>query len=91
MAGRTVTTSPLVRLWAFVGAHSYSIYLWHLAVAMVLQMVFKRRPAAWWMEETAYLLLSIVAGIVLAKLVELPVLHVRDRWFPSRSQPLSAN
>ena len=88
VTGQNDSNNTLVRLWAYVGAHSYSIYLWHMAVAMVLHMVFKRWHGAWWIEAGSYLAFSVIAGIVLAKLVDIPVLHIRDRWFPSRSQPL---
>ncbi len=31
--------------------------------------------------------LSIVVGILAARLIELPVLKLRKRWFPSRNRP----
>ena len=35
-----------------------------------------------------YFVWSIALGIIMAKLVELPMLRVREKWFPSRSRPL---
>ena len=89
MTVKSDSRNPLLCLWAYVGAHSYSIYLWHLAVALVLHLFIVRWHFSWWIEAPAYLCLSIIAGIILAKLVEIPVLHIRDRWFPSRSQALT--
>jgi uncharacterized membrane protein YfcA len=33
---------------------------------------------------------SLLVGIIMAKLIELPLLKVRDRFFPSRSRPPTA-
>lgn len=35
-----------------------------------------------------YLVGSLVAGVAMAKVVEMPALKLRDRWFPSRSAAL---
>jgi peptidoglycan/LPS O-acetylase OafA/YrhL len=83
---------------AFVGMYSYSIYLWHmmfiLAVYIPLHKPTVHMPFA--IPRSAllavYLLGSIALGIVLARLVEFPVLRIRDRVFPALQQPpVSAN
>jgi peptidoglycan/LPS O-acetylase OafA/YrhL len=33
-----------------------------------------------------FLALSIVMGVFLGKLIEWPMLHLRDRWFPRRKR-----
>src|SRR5262249_9577163 len=71
-------------LAAYVGMYSYSIYLWHGMVSQHIHGFMRLiSPAA---GETAvfcgYVLTSLAAGIVLSRLVEFPVLHLRDRWFP---------
>ncbi len=71
---------------AYIGTHSYSIYLWHLAVAMLAASAVRRWRAPWWVEHLAFLAGSILVGIIMAKLIELPLLKVRDRFFPSRSK-----
>lgn len=82
----------LVRLVGRVGADSYSIYLWHMpvldvvvwAVAAATGDPFDRLPeAARWAAYAVYLGGSLVVGIVLARVVEWPVLAWRDRRFPS--------
>jgi hypothetical protein len=40
---------------------------------------------SWQIRSAIYLLGAFVVGIAMAKLIELPVLRIRDRWFPSRS------
>jgi peptidoglycan/LPS O-acetylase OafA/YrhL len=73
---------------AAIGTYSYSIYLWHMPVlAWVVPLV--QRHAPWTKNEWVYALvacaLSIGVGIVLSLLIEAPVLRIRDRWLPSRS------
>jgi peptidoglycan/LPS O-acetylase OafA/YrhL len=75
---------------AYVGTHSYSIYLWH-APFVVYVPVFLRKflhiqllgKAPLW----SYVLGSCVLGIAMANLIELPVLRLRDRLFPRLQQP----
>ncbi len=73
---------------AFIGAYSYSIYLWHIPVRF-FGLGWLPREAAPLTRAAAYLSLSIVTGIAAAWLVERPFLALRDRLFPTRSQPVS--
>jgi peptidoglycan/LPS O-acetylase OafA/YrhL len=74
-------------LAAYVGMHSYSIYLWHGVVAQhdqgFMRMLWPKigETAILW----GYILLSLAAGIVLSRLIEFPALRVRDRLFPNAS------
>jgi peptidoglycan/LPS O-acetylase OafA/YrhL len=65
------------RLLAAIGAYSYSIYLWHSAT--------KRWSAPVWKSVLLYFVSSILLGILMAKVIELPFLRWRDAAFPSRS------
>lgn len=75
----------VTRVLAFVGIHSYSVYLWHMFVKRVFSFLRKDGCLVlpWGLEFSAYVIGSIGLGILMAKLVEFPVLRFRDRFFPT--------
>jgi peptidoglycan/LPS O-acetylase OafA/YrhL len=74
---------------AFVGAHSYSIYLWHRFAQMAARHLMQYVPRANWLIDVAlYVCLALFIGIVTSRAVEIPVLRLRNRFFPSRSAPI---
>lgn len=79
---------PAAGLMAIIGVYSYSIYIWHLAVKRwglpLLETVvgFERGGLV---SLAVFAVASIVVGATMAKLIEMPVLRIRDRFFPSRS------
>jgi peptidoglycan/LPS O-acetylase OafA/YrhL len=79
--------TPLFRLIAGFGAYSYSIYLWHISTQTLIWGLLGRLglSAHWGLVLAVYLSSSLVGGLLMAKLVELPVLRLRDRLF---SDPL---
>jgi peptidoglycan/LPS O-acetylase OafA/YrhL len=68
---------------AWIGRYSYSIYIWHMVVAILFWELW---PASFW-GCCADIAASILLGVGMALLIEAPVLTVRDRFFPSRSVP----
>ena len=74
------SSNRLARLLAWIGYYSYSIYLWHVVSMLALEHMPPR-----WYRFPAYAILAIVFGVLMAELIELPVLHMRERYFPSRS------
>ena len=78
--------SELARFIGWLGASSYSVYLWHGVAIRVAGRVVPGHAAAPVLF-TLYWVLSHAAawglGIAAAKAVEFPVLRLRDRWFPS--------
>jgi peptidoglycan/LPS O-acetylase OafA/YrhL len=85
---RLARFGPLSAL-AAVGVHSYSIYLWHIPAKYVTAQLLAGSNAGNHGPRTlAYLLSSIVFGMMMSRLVETHALRVRDRLFPSRSAPI---
>jgi peptidoglycan/LPS O-acetylase OafA/YrhL len=84
LAPSTGGSNPATRAVAVIGFYSYSIYLWHLPFARVLDTVFAGQlgPNAWL---AVYLVGTLFLGIVMGKMVEWPALRLRDRWFPRRT------
>lgn len=90
LAGLVAEERPAGRLargLAWIGAYSYSIYLWHLPVRrFVLSSELSAGRAA-----LLYGAGSVVLGVVMAVVIEVPVLRLRDRLLPSRNRPLAAD
>lgn len=68
----------------FIGLHSYSIYLWHYPVVYWVMQPMQEAGYSWFAFTSTYWAVSVVLGILMAKLVEFPVLYLRDKWFPAR-------
>ena len=82
-------TSPNVlnKILAYIGAHSYSIYLWHMPVERGLPYLFHYLPSNYCTYTNVvltFLIGSIGLGILMSKLIEFPILKMRDRFFPNR-------
>ncbi len=67
----------LVDYLAAIGTFSYSIYLWHAAV---LSWLF---PDASWLHCGMYFVSSVIIGVGLSKLIEIPTLRLRERLVPA--------
>jgi peptidoglycan/LPS O-acetylase OafA/YrhL len=64
---------------AKIGFYSYSIYLWHTVICDA----FLFHPNLSLIKFWVYIAISIVTGIAMAHLVELPYLALRERLFPA--------
>ena len=72
---------------ARIGFYSYSIYLWHTILLRAFELHPSLSAAKFWL----YIASTIVAGVAMAHLVELPYLALRERLFPpSQSAPQPA-
>jgi peptidoglycan/LPS O-acetylase OafA/YrhL len=77
------------RLLGSLGAQSYSVYLWHLPVLLwgvPLVEYFAGTHYSYGTQTALYVGGSFVVGVALARLIEVPALALRDRFFPSRSK-----
>jgi len=80
--------NKFLRSLAWMGGHSYSVYLWHSFVFFGLFKTithFAGRSPHWLVALAYFLLASWGIGILMARLVEVPVLKFRDKFFPSLS------
>jgi peptidoglycan/LPS O-acetylase OafA/YrhL len=76
---------------AAVGAYSYSIYLWHAPFeGWVMPSLIRAIHAPFLVMVVIYVTGSCLIGIGMARLIEFPVLRLRDRLFPSRTAPIVA-
>ena len=92
-----VVVARIGELCAYIGMYSYSIYLWHVMFIEAVQIFLRKQilhipfdvPKSILL--SIYLIGSIALGVILARLVEFPVLRIRDRIFPAlqRRPPVS--
>lgn len=72
-----------------IGVHSYGIYLWHMLVESLGVSLLRRMlggPAQYLVEFSYYAVASILLGVAMSKLTEVPALKLRDWLFPSRGR-----
>jgi peptidoglycan/LPS O-acetylase OafA/YrhL len=71
--------------FAYAGVYSYSIYLWHGPAGAWFPGLMRRAlhfPTSKTGIFAAYFVASFGIGIVMSRLIEYPILHLRDRLFP---------
>jgi peptidoglycan/LPS O-acetylase OafA/YrhL len=87
-------TNPTAKAIAFVGLYSYSIYLWHFQFAgpFVMDKVLPHLPDSirWGAGMLIYVALAVLTGVLAAHIIEIPVLVLRDKFFPSSVAAKSA-
>jgi peptidoglycan/LPS O-acetylase OafA/YrhL len=88
---RLIDDSRVGRLIARIGVDTYAIYLWHMFAKRAFS--YLRRSGyvdlPYLVEFAGYIILSVGLGMLVTKLLEQPVLAIRDRWIPSRSGQLT--
>jgi peptidoglycan/LPS O-acetylase OafA/YrhL len=90
---------PIGSLIGWIGVYSYGIYLWHVTAMGILIRVVgtpvgsylgDSAPATWLVRAVVITAGAVIAGLATSKIIEWPVLRIRDRFFPSRSTSLPA-
>ena len=64
---------------ALMGLYSYTIYLWHFPLIVIFQPFARPMIPNEYLLDAICFAASILAGVAAAKLVEIPVLKLRDR------------
>ena len=72
---KTRPGSFLATCAAKIGFYSYSIYLWHRLLAFIFSPNSASALAFW-----IYVAMAVLLGVGMAKLVEIPVLRMRETW-----------
>lgn len=81
---------PAANFVAYVGTFSYSIYLWNAPVQDWLSKAVMNFTGNdnWFFYAGFYLSATFIIGIGMAKLIEYPILRIRNRYFPSSVPPI---
>jgi peptidoglycan/LPS O-acetylase OafA/YrhL len=66
---------------AYIGKNSYSVYLWHLPVMYLAALFLPSDGKYYFLLIAVQNIAGLVVGLVMAKLIEMPVLNIRDRFF----------
>lgn len=75
--------SRILHLLGYLGAASYSIYLWHMPVNKALAwLIDDPTGSSHWLYVMGYSLGSLVVGLVMARIIEIPSLKIRAKLFP---------
>jgi peptidoglycan/LPS O-acetylase OafA/YrhL len=67
----------------YIGVQSYSIYLWHVFVSLIIVKVIGTAYPL--VTLPLFILSSLFVGTLFSKIIEIPFLLIRDRLFPSLS------
>ena len=87
LLGCTLPAGLLTSFAAFLGARSYSVYLWHFyALEKAAQWLLDTQHS-WFLYAVVSVIITMTIGVGMSIVVEYPLLYVRDKFFPSRSQP----
>lgn len=76
---------PLSKALAFIGRHSYGIYLWHVPVGTLLVKPIIQKlhvPQNAWLNYICLAVPSILIGVAMTKIIESPSLAFRARHYP---------
>lgn len=80
---------PFAAFFAYAGTFSYSIYLWNAPVQYFLSKTIRVSETdgsgRWFLYAAVYLTATFVVGVSMSKLIEYPLLKIRNKYFPMRA------
>lgn len=79
--------SMAARGFAFMGRYSYTIYLWHVPLAMMSAWIETETRMNQYLLHALYCAASVGVGVGASKLLEQPVLRLRERLLPNLAPP----
>lgn len=86
----SIPNTRLVRLLGGMGGYSYSIYLWHTPMILwgvpLVDGLLLGGGLGYGVRTVTYMIGSLLLGIFMSRLVEVPALRLRERWFPSSTK-----
>jgi len=88
-----VPDTRVVRAAGWIGVSSYSIYLWHMPVqwwGVPVAEALLGHSVTWATYAGLYLVGAVLVGVLAAKAIEYPVLHVRELWYPPENALMPA-
>lgn len=82
-----IPANPVTRTASYLGARSYSIYLWHMPIAVYGMAIAAALFGAlhWSVYAAAYIISSMLVGTFFANTVELPFIKLRGKLVPDKS------
>lgn len=87
-----IKTNPVSNTLSYLGARSYSIYLWHMPIAVWGVAIGTALFGAthWGVYAVSYILTCMLVGTFFANVVELPFIRLRGKLVPDRQAGASA-
>lgn len=79
---KKMETNFLFKFLSYIGFYSYSIYLWHIPIEAVIMKTNLYNKIYLYPLFLAYLFVCIIFGAFFSKIVEIPILKIRDKYFP---------
>lgn len=77
-------TNRITSSVGYIGLHSYSIYLWHYPMVYWVMEPMANAGFSWPVYTAVYLVISVIVGVFAARVIEFPVIYLRDKWFPAK-------
>jgi len=80
-----VISKPIFTAIHNIGFYSYSIYIIHMTITILVKLLAEKYEINTQIKFVIYFSSSIFAGIFISKLIEIPFLKLRDRFYPKQN------